>query len=41
MNSHADLIPFRAGLADLNHHDLNHLFKSHFKSTDFLIKSVI
>ena len=29
---------FLAGLADLNHLDLNHWFKSRFKSTDFFIK---
>ena len=27
-----------SGLADLNHLDLNHQFKSRFKSTDFFIK---
>ena len=26
---------FAAGLADLNHRDLNHWFKSRFKSIDF------
>ena len=29
---------FSTGLADLNHLDLNHRFKSRFKSTDFFIK---
>ena len=29
---------FMAGLADLNHLDLNHWFKSRFKSVDFFVK---
>ena len=31
-------ILYPSGLADLNHLDLNHWFKSRFKSNDFFIK---